>query len=92
MNSAYNIMFIIFHLNHWSPFHSNKSHLQISFFLCSEKKRIPAWCDRILYKVQTDLAGLGARKKKYASPAYKVGDHKPVVASFEINVSIPVLV
>ena len=53
----------------------------------SEKKRIPAWCDRILYKVQTDLEGLSAMKKKYTSPDYKVGDHKPVAASFEAKVS-----
>ena len=57
------------------------------FFWYSAKQRIPAWCDRILYKAQTDLPDLGVKKKKYSSPAYNVGDHKPVVASFEINVS-----
>ena len=56
------------------------------YSIFSSKQRIPAWCDRILYKVQTDLEGLKAKKRKYDSPAYMKGDHKPVVASFDVNV------
>ncbi|XP_060605261.1 inositol polyphosphate 5-phosphatase K-like isoform X2 [Ruditapes philippinarum] len=52
----------------------------------SEKQRIPAWCDRILYKTHDDIDGLKMSKRKYYSPAYNKGDHKPVAASFEINV------
>ena len=53
----------------------------------SEKQRVPAWCDRILWKVQQDLPGLAVKKHMYKSPAYAKGDHKPVVASFDVNVS-----
>lgn len=49
--------------------------------------RIPAWCDRILYKTHDDLEGLNLTKRKYFSPVYNKGDHKPVAASFDINVS-----
>lgn len=51
----------------------------------SEKQRVPAWCDRILYKVQTDLPGLLAKQRKYDSPVYSRGDHKPVIGSFDVN-------
>jgi len=54
----------------------------------SEKQRIPAWCDRILWKTQTDLPGLGSKQRKYFSPVHTRGDHKPVAASFDVNVSI----
>ncbi|XP_045174145.1 inositol polyphosphate 5-phosphatase K-like isoform X2 [Mercenaria mercenaria] len=52
----------------------------------SEKQRIPAWCDRILYKTHVDIEGLHLTKRKYFSPAYNKGDHKPVSASFDVNV------
>jgi len=52
----------------------------------SEKQRVPAWCDRILSRVQTDLAGLDVKKRKYFSPQYNRGDHKPVAATFDLNV------
>ncbi|KAL4223420.1 Phosphatidylinositol 4 [Mactra antiquata] len=51
----------------------------------SEKQRIPAWCDRILYKAHTDIDGLKLKQRKYFSPVYSKGDHKPVAAKFDVN-------
>lgn len=51
----------------------------------SDKQRVPAWCDRILYKAHADIDGLQIEKRKYFSPKYNKGDHKPVAASFDIN-------
>ena len=56
-------------------------------YFSSEKQRIPAWCDRILYKTHDDIEGLKLTKRKYYSPPYNKGDHKPVSASFDVNVS-----
>ncbi|GAC94129.1 hypothetical protein PHSY_001698 [Pseudozyma hubeiensis SY62] len=42
----------------------------------SEKQRIPAWTDRILYR------GLGLRQLGYARAELKTSDHRPVYASF----------
>ncbi|XP_052799646.1 inositol polyphosphate 5-phosphatase K-like isoform X1 [Mya arenaria] len=51
----------------------------------SEKQRVPAWCDRILWRAHTDLDGLKVQQRKYFSPAYSRGDHKPVTATFLVN-------
>jgi hypothetical protein len=55
----------------------------VSFFLFySEKSRIPAWCDRILWQ------GVEVKQTRYDShPALRISDHKPVSAMFEIQVS-----
>jgi hypothetical protein len=57
----------------------------------SAKKRIAAWCDRILYMVHEDSFenwDLSAKLLHYTShPQYKDSDHKPVTASFDFEVS-----
>lgn len=52
----------------------------------SEKQRVPAWCDRILWKTHVDIEGLQAKQRKYFSPIYSLGDHKPVAGTFDVNV------
>lgn len=48
----------------------------------SEKQRIPAWTDRILRK------GHNIRQIHYQSAELHLSDHKPVYATFEVNVNI----
>lgn len=49
----------------------------------SEKKRIPAWCDRILYKTRADDRVVPLHYQRYEA---KVSDHRPVSAGYEIVV------
>ena len=65
---------------------------QIIYWFRSEKKRKPAWCDRILWMVHEDAFDgvlLQADQLLYSSlPQYKISDHKPVVAEFIIKVKM----
>ena len=47
----------------------------------SEKRRIPAWCDRILYKSRVSCRVEPLSYRRYEP---KVSDHRPVSASFKI--------
>lgn len=47
----------------------------------SEKKRAPAWCDRLLYRGQSRIKQLTYRRHEV-----RVSDHRPVTGSFEIIV------
>jgi inositol polyphosphate 5-phosphatase INPP5B/F len=47
----------------------------------SEKKRIPAYCDRILFK-NSELKLLSYK----SFPEYTSSDHKPVSAVFDMNI------
>jgi hypothetical protein len=46
----------------------------------SKKKRIPSWCDRILFKKSEDL-----ECKKYDKIDYTHSDHKPIYGIFKIK-------
>jgi hypothetical protein len=48
----------------------------------TEKQRIPAWTDRILYR------GLGLKLLDYRSANLKMSDHRPVYASFKVDCRI----
>ncbi|CAH1765705.1 1343_t:CDS:2, partial [Entrophospora sp. SA101] len=46
----------------------------------SEKKRTPAWCDRILHK------GQGVKQLHYHRYECRVSDHRPISGAFEITI------
>ncbi|KAJ5971139.1 uncharacterized protein N7479_001057 [Penicillium vulpinum] len=48
----------------------------------SEKARIPAWCDRILWR------GSNLRQTNYQTADLKVSDHRPVWATFDCVIDI----
>jgi len=48
----------------------------------SDKQRIPAWCDRILYK------GKGLRELMYDTAPLRFSDHRPVYARFHCTLSV----
>ncbi|KAJ0416675.1 SacI homology domain-containing protein [Aspergillus carlsbadensis] len=48
----------------------------------SEKARIPAWCDRVLWK------GPGLRQLDYNVANLRLSDHRPVWASFTCTISV----
>jgi hypothetical protein len=50
--------------------------------LCSEKQRIPAWCDRILYR------GAGMSPWLYGRSELLTSDHKPVKALYDAHVVV----
>ncbi|ODH33881.1 hypothetical protein ACO22_03244 [Paracoccidioides brasiliensis] len=48
----------------------------------SEKARIPAWCDRVLWK------GGNLRQLEYNAASLKFSDHRPVHATFDCGISV----
>ncbi|XP_022344336.2 inositol polyphosphate 5-phosphatase K-like isoform X1 [Crassostrea virginica] len=56
----------------------------------SPKRRVPAWCDRILWQVHEDAfekITIAADLLQYKSiPCYVQSDHKPVIATFKVKV------
>jgi hypothetical protein len=48
----------------------------------SEKARIPAWCDRVLWK------GDNLRQIQYNTAPLRFSDHRPVYATFECTVNV----
>ncbi|XP_069135012.1 inositol polyphosphate 5-phosphatase K-like isoform X3 [Argopecten irradians] len=56
----------------------------------SEKQRVPAWCDRVLWMVHEDSfqnLDLSVKQLYYKSlPSFTVSDHKPVVTEFQFPV------
>ena len=52
----------------------------------SEKQRVPAWCDRVLYR-RAEKGGAGVQVNGYRSvESLRCSDHKPVIASFTVSV------
>lgn len=48
----------------------------------SEKSRVPAWCDRILWK------GANLRQTHYNAADLRFSDHRPVCALFDCNINV----
>ncbi|KAJ1289567.1 hypothetical protein BS78_02G174800 [Paspalum vaginatum] len=48
-----------------------------------EKKRAPAWCDRILWR------GRGLKQVQYETCDYRISDHRPVRAIFHAECDVP---
>lgn len=55
-------------------------------FDTSEKKRIPAWCDRILWK------GKGIKCLRFSRKEYRNSDHRAIYCTFEVSYKIANLV
>ncbi|KAI9664263.1 MAG: hypothetical protein M1831_002442 [Alyxoria varia] len=51
----------------------------------SDKKRAPAWCDRILYRGEGGLAGPKVKQLSYCRHEVRVSDHRPVSATFQVR-------
>jgi endonuclease/exonuclease/phosphatase family metal-dependent hydrolase len=47
----------------------------------SEKKRVPAWCDRVLYRGRRKI-----EQTQYRRWEVKASDHRPVTAAFNVSV------
>jgi hypothetical protein len=57
----------------------------------SAKKRVPSWCDRILYKIEKNEQNdfIECNQLSYNSiNNYNQSDHKPVFGLFEIKVKL----
>ncbi|KAE8727278.1 Type I inositol 1,4,5-trisphosphate 5-phosphatase CVP2 [Hibiscus syriacus] len=48
---------------------------------CKEKRRIPAWCDRVLWK------GEGIKQMWYSRGELRFSDHRPVYSLFSVQVN-----
>ncbi|XP_073154455.1 type I inositol polyphosphate 5-phosphatase 8-like isoform X2 [Henckelia pumila] len=48
-----------------------------------QKRRTPAWCDRILWK------GKGLKQMSYSRGESRFSDHRPVVSLFAVQVNVP---
>lgn len=52
-------------------------------FDTSQKKRIPAWCDRILWRVLSDSRALQTQYRRWEA---NISDHRPISAVFNLKV------
>jgi len=52
-------------------------------FDTSPKKRIPAWCDRILWRVLSDSRAVQAQYRRWEA---NISDHRPISAVFNLTV------
>ena len=65
-----------------------KFDIQTDTYDTSKKKRKPAWCDRIFYKVKDKRNNGECEVKDYNSiNDFKISDHKPVYGFYYINVT-----
>lgn len=54
----------------------------VLIYINRDKGRIPAWCDRVLWK------GGGLKQIDYAAANIKTSDHRPVSSLFDCTISI----
>ena len=52
-------------------------------FDTSQKKRIPAWCDRILWRVLSDSRALQTQYRRWEA---NISDHRPISAVFNLRI------
>lgn len=53
----------------------------------STKKRVPSWCDRILYKTRKSEDFVDCEQLAYNHiPEYDISDHKPVFGLFQVKI------
>ncbi|KAI1725950.1 endonuclease/Exonuclease/phosphatase family domain-containing protein [Ditylenchus destructor] len=66
-----------------------KFNVNTSRYDTSEKRRIPAWCDRVLYKTSMNKTRARLIQTTYESiEEVESSDHKPVRATFEIQSTV----
>lgn len=53
-----------------------------------KKKRPPAWCDRILYRILNGITVSVIQQEYNSYQALTISDHKPVYGTYECNISI----
>lgn len=51
-----------------------------------DRKRVPSWCDRVLWKSLPGAAGCIEQYEYVACPNFVTSDHKPVRAAFRIQI------
>uniref|UniRef100_A0A5B7B714 Putative type I inositol polyphosphate 5-phosphatase 8 n=1 Tax=Davidia involucrata TaxID=16924 RepID=A0A5B7B714_DAVIN len=61
---------------------SNSDHYVVQTSTSKEKRRTPAWCDRILWK------GEGLKQMWYVRAESKFSDHRPVYSLFSVLVNV----
>ncbi|GLT38883.1 hypothetical protein SLA2020_131000 [Shorea laevis] len=69
---------------HFAPtykYHTNSDHYVVQTSKSKEKRRTPAWCDRILWK------GEGMKQMWYTRGESRFSDHRPVNSLFSVQVN-----
>jgi hypothetical protein len=72
--------------NNVSRFHDVNQHSDFSAHGNFDQKRIPAWCDRILYRSNNNCPDSIVNHKYDSIMGINISDHKPVYATYSINV------
>ncbi|KAK6140267.1 hypothetical protein DH2020_025963 [Rehmannia glutinosa] len=63
---------------------TNSDHYVLQTSTSKEKRRTPAWCDRILWK------GEGVKQMCYVRGESRFSDHRPVYSLFSVQVNLPI--
>ncbi|KAK4486742.1 hypothetical protein RD792_006688 [Penstemon davidsonii] len=64
-------------------YHDNSDRYVVQTSTSKEKRRTPAWCDRILWK------GEGLKQLCYTRGESRFSDHRPVYSLFSIDLNLP---
>ncbi|KAL3839573.1 hypothetical protein ACJIZ3_024164 [Penstemon smallii] len=64
-------------------YHANSDRYVVQTATSKEKRRTPAWCDRILWK------GEGLKQLCYTRGESRFSDHRPVYSLFSIELNLP---